>query len=254
MPVRVEVCVEDAAGALAAEHAGADRVELCSALIVGGLTPSLGCVVSTAQRAHRIGVQVLIRPREGDFVFSTAEVDAMVTDIIAIRKETSSAAVPVGFVIGALTDRFTVDKAITAELLAACEGAPTTFHRAFDLVTDLPRALETLATLGIDRVLTSGGARRAGDGAATLAALIARAAGRICVMPGGSIRADNAARIVAATGATEIHFRAPRARPNHLSPRRPRVPMAAASAPSEESRPETSGELVREIIGLVRGG
>lgn len=251
MSVRVEVCVETPDGTIASEQAGADRVELCQALIVGGLTPSLGCVTTTVSRATTIGVHVLIRPREGDFVFSPLEVDTMLADIAAIKRETASARVDVGFVIGALTPAATVDRAVTAALVAAADGAPVSFHRAFDLTEDLDAALDTLIELGIGRVLTGGGMPRAIDGTRELAHLVERAGDAIDVMPGGSVRGHNAAKIITATGARDIHFRAATERPNLRSPHRPQVRMASGKAPDEAVREETSSAVVREMVALV---
>lgn len=251
MPVRVEVCVETPAGTLTSERAGADRVELCQALILGGLTPSLGCVATAAAQAASIGIHVLIRPREGDFVFTPLEVDVMLADITAIKRETAGAGVEVGFVIGALTPSSTVDRTVTAALIAAADGAPVSFHRAFDLTADLGRSLDALIDLGVGRVLTSGGAPRAAEATGTLAALVRQADGRIDVMPGGSIRAHNVGRILGETGARDVHFRATAPQPNVRSPRRAHVRMSAGSAPDETYRDETSIEAVRQMVALV---
>lgn len=251
MPVRVEVCVETTDGTIASEQAGADRVELCQALIVGGLTPSMGCVTTTIHRATTIGVHVLIRPRDGDFVYSPLEVDTMLADIAAIKRETAGAGVQVGFVLGALTATATIDRTVIAALVAAADGAPVSFHRAFDLTADLDASLDALVELGIGRVLTGGGAARAADGAATLSRLVERAGGAIDVMPGGSIRPHNAAQILAQTGARDVHFRAATTRPNLRSPYGPDVRMASSKAPDEAVRDETSAAAVREMVALV---
>lgn len=250
--VRVEVCVESPAAAAIAEESGADRVELCSALIVGGLTPSIGTVAGTLAGLGHIGVQVLIRAREGDFVYGPDEVRTMVRDIAAIRGEAVGSAVDVGFVIGALTPSGEVDRAVTAELVAACGGASTTFHRAFDLTADLDRSLDALTELGVDRVLTGGGAQRAADGLPALARLVERGGDTIHVMAGGSIRPGNVARIVSATHVSEIHFRAPIARVNHTAPRGELVRMTSAAAPSEQVREETSADTVRAMLAALR--
>lgn len=251
MSVRVEVCVESPDGTIASERAGADRVELCQALIVGGLTPSLGCVTTTVSTVETIGVHVLIRPREGDFVFTPPEVDTMLADIAAIKRETAGAGVEVGFVLGALTPASTIDRTVVAALVAAADGAPVSFHRAFDLTEDLDAALDALVELGVGRVLTGGGMPRAAEGTATLARLVERAGDAIDVMPGGSIRAHNAARILAETGARDVHFRAAATRPNLRSPYRPDIRMASGKAPDEAVREETSSAVVREMVALL---
>ena len=152
----LEVCLDDLAGALTAERSGAHRIELCAALDDGGITPSVGTVTTVLASLTSMTVMVLIRQRGGDFVYSPAEVDAMVADITAIRSLPRADGVIVGFVIGALTADGTIDEAATTALLAACEEHPVTFHKAFDLTVDQPKALETLIELGVARVLTSG--------------------------------------------------------------------------------------------------
>lgn len=246
--VLVEVCVDDAAGAAIADRAGADRIELCSALIVGGLTPSIGTVQATLEAVQRVGVQVLIRPRPGDFVFDAIEMRTMVADIEAVVGLVRSFPVPVGFVIGALTADCEVDRAATSELVAACRGLPVTFHRAFDLTPNLDRSLDVLVDLGVQRVLTGGGMPRAVDGREELARLVHRGGNTISVMPGGSVRPANVRRIVEATGAHEVHLRAARSEPNHLSPRYPGLRMASAHAVDEERRDVTSADIVTAVL------
>jgi copper homeostasis protein len=205
---RVEICVEDAAGARVAEQAGAHRVELCAGLSDGGVTPGIAAVAATLGAVSRIGVQVLIRPRPGDFVYSALERDVMLAGIREIRGLARGCGVTVGFAVGALTAGGDIDRPVLLDLLAACGPAPVTFHRAFDLTTDLDTALDTLIDLGVQRVLTSGGAERAVDGTGVLARLVRRAGGRITVMAAGTVRPGNVAQIVAATGVPEVHLRA----------------------------------------------
>ena len=204
----VEICLDDVEGVGRVEAAGADRVELCSDLASGGLTPSIGTVVRALAMVHRIGVQVLVRPRPGDFVYSEEEVEVMLADIAAIRTLRARSGVRTGFVIGALTEDGTIDVEVLARLVEASGGGPTTAHRAFDTLADPLGALEMLVDLGIDRVLTSGGATTAVEGAPALHRLVEAAAGRITVLAAGSIRPGNVAQVVHATGATEVHLRA----------------------------------------------
>jgi copper homeostasis protein len=201
----VEICLDDVAGARAAEAAGADRIEVCTDLADGGVTPSLGLIRSVLGAVTRVGVQVLIRPRPGDFVYDADEVDVMVADVEAITA--LPARVPVGFVLNALTADGRVDEPVIARLVAAAGGAPTTFSRAFDETADPTAALDQLVGLGLDRVLTGGGPGRAD--VAALADLVARAAGRIGVLAAGGIRSATVAGLVAATGVREVHLRAP---------------------------------------------
>lgn len=205
----LEVCLDDIGGAIAAESAGAERIELCAALDTGGITPSVGTVSSVLASLTSMTVMVLIRQRDGDFVYSSAEVDAMVADIHAMRDLPRAEGVTLGFVIGALTSAGTVDEAATAALVKACDVHPVTFHKAFDLTTDRSTALETLVALGIARVLTSGGAANVVEGAAALESLVLQAGERITILAGGGVREHNALELLARTGVTELHFRAP---------------------------------------------
>lgn len=210
----VEICLDDLDGVAAAERGGADRIELCAALSEGGITPSLGTVACALRQVTRMGVNVLIRQRGGDFVFSAEEVAAMVDDIRAIRKLPNPSGVPLGFVIGALRPDSTVDIAATSRMREACGDAPVTFHKAFDQTPDLPAALDDLIGLRIDRVLTSGGVSTAADGSEKLAELVVRARDRVTILAGGGVRAANVAELVRRTGVTEVHLRASEARPS----------------------------------------
>jgi copper homeostasis protein len=209
-PPQVEICVDDLAGALAAEAEGADRIELCSALSEGGLTPSFGLVQAVLGRVRRIGVRIMIRPRGGNYVFSSEEVEVMLADIAAFRSMPKSSGATIGFVCGALTSAGVVDARAITRLKTACGGAPMTFHKAFDAARDLPAALDTLLGLGIRSVLTSGGKPTAEAGAEELAALVTQAAGRVAIIAGGSVRAGNVRALLERTGVPDVHLRAMR--------------------------------------------
>lgn len=226
----LEVCLDDIDGAIAAERRGADRIELCAGLVEGGTTPSIGTVRTVLQHVRRIGVQVLVRQRGGEFVYSDAEVDAMCADIEAIGALPVPPGVRLGFVIGALRPDGTIDRDATARMLAACGNAPVTFHKAFDATPDLDAALDVLIELGLRRVLTSGGAATAVDGAASLARLVARADGRIGILAAGGIRPHNAAEVVARTGVAEVHLRA--AAPVERTDRADAAPARLATSPA----------------------
>jgi copper homeostasis protein len=241
----LEVCLDDIDGAIAAERAGAARIELCAALDDGGITPSLGTVAAVLASVTSLTVMVLIRQRGGDFVYSPAEVDAMVADIHAIRRLDRPDGVGLGFVIGALTPSGVVDEEVTARLVAACGDHPVTFHKAFDLSFDLGSELETLVSLGVARVLTSGGATTALEGAEALARLVAQSKGRIEILAGGGVRAHNAREIMTRTGVTELHFRA-----SHDVPSRGHQGGASALYDSG-TRTVTSEDLVRGMLAAV---
>jgi len=224
----VEICVDDVEGARAAEREGADRIELCAGLSESGITPSIGMVTATLAAVSRVGVQVLIRPRGGDFGYTRDEVQVMCADIRAICA--LPARVPVGFVLNALTSDGKIDRLTMAALLVACHGAPTTFSRAFDAAADPLTAADDLADLGVDRILTGGGLGTAAEGRAALARLVQRSP--ITVLAAGHIRSTNAAPLVAATSVPEIHLRAPG---------------------SGDARARTSATEVRAVVAAVRG-
>lgn len=195
----LEVAANSVASALAAEAGGAGRVELCSALEVGGLTPSHAAIAMACERL-RIPVHVLIRPRAGDFVFDDLECEVMRRDV-----ETCAALGCAGVVIGVLDADGNVDAARCRPLVHAAQGMAVTFHRAFDFARDPHAALDAVIALGCSRLLTSGQANDALAGAPLIRALIEHAHGRISVMPGGGIEARNIAAVAAATGAHEFH-------------------------------------------------
>lgn len=241
----LEVCLDDIDGAIVSEKAGVDRIELCAALGEGGITPSIGTVSTVLTALNSMVVMVLIRPRDGDFVYSPAEVDAMIADIQAMRDLPRAAGVSLGFVVGALTPDGTIDEAVTARLVEACAEHPVTFHKAFDLTLDQGTALEALVSLGIGRVLTSGGAANSLDGAAALRALVAQAGDRIQILAGGGVRAHNALEILELTGVSELHFRAP----IQLASRG--FQGGASALYDSGTRSVTSEDAVREMRAVV---
>ncbi|MFI6262396.1 copper homeostasis protein CutC [Micromonospora sp. NPDC051006] len=242
-----EICIDSVEGAIAAEAAGADRVELCSALFEGGLTPSLGTIEVALRSVDRIRVHVIIRPRAGDFIFSEFEVEAMVRDVRA-----AVAAGAHGVVIGALTAEGDVDVATARRLIEAAGDASITFHRAFDMVRDPFQALEQLIDLGVSRVLTSGQEVSVLEGAPLIAELVRRAGERIIVMPGGGITPRNIARIVEATGAREYHFAALVTSDSPAVHRNPAPLMGGSLNRSEYERSGTSGELIGKVLAAAR--
>jgi copper homeostasis protein len=197
--ILIEVCVGSVADVLAAEAAGAHRVELCGALELGGLTPSMG-LVETVLSATRLPVIAMLRPRAGGFAYDRDEFAAMLAD--ATRFLDLGAA---GIVFGVLDRAGRVDAARCRELVALATGAQTVFHKALDFVPDQHAALETLCELGCTRVLTSGGQPTALAGVAALRDLIAAASDRITIMPGGGLNAANVGEVIAVTGCREIH-------------------------------------------------
>ena len=197
----VEAAVENLQSALAAERAGADRIELCANLDDGGTTPSAELISTVAART-RIPVFALIRPRGGGFVYSDDEIDVMTRDI-----EQAGSVGIAGIVIGALTSDDRVDLKRMRTLVKAAAGLPVTFHRAFDSTVNLPSALEHVVDAGASRLLTSGGGATALEGAEVIAALVDQAGKRISIVAGGSIREHNARDVIARTRVREVHAR-----------------------------------------------
>jgi copper homeostasis protein len=240
-----EVCVDSVDAAVAAERGGADRVELCSDLLEGGLTPSHGTL--EAARA-RLGIRIMamVRPRGGDFCYSEAEHDVMRRDVEAAKALGAD-----GIVFGVLLPDGTVDRTRTAELIALARPLPVTFHRAFDMTRDPFDALDTLTDLGVDRVLTSGQEPTVLEGLDLIAALVERAAGRIIVMPGGGITERTAPRIVQALGVGEMHFAALEPEAGRMQYRNPRVFMGGTLRPPEYTLDVTRPEGVAAIIAAA---
>lgn len=179
----LEVCIDSVDGLAAAVQGGAGRIELCSALEVGGLTPSL--VLMRAAAGCGVPVFAMIRPRAGDFCFSPAEVAVMRADIAAAR-----AAGLAGVVLGASLAHGRLDEGTLWSLISEAGGMGLTLHRAFDLTPDKAAALETALALGFHRILTSGGAATAAEGVPMLATLMQQAGARITIMPGAGISAQ----------------------------------------------------------------
>jgi copper homeostasis protein len=197
--ITLEVCVETVADALAAEQGGADRLELCSALELGGLTPSLG-MFREVSRAVKIPIVVMIRPRAGNFIYSPTELEVMAEDIREFQPLG-----PRGFVFGPLTPEGHIHLSAADSLRRTCESFETVFHRAFDSVSRWEESVEELIQMKFTRLLTSGPADRAWDGVRWIASANRVAAGRLEVMPGGGVGADHAGQLLEYTGCRQLH-------------------------------------------------
>ena len=237
-----EICVNSIAGVRAAKAAGAGRVELCADLLEGGITPSRG-MIRQARTIAGIGLNVMIRPRGGDFLFDDDEFAAMRSDI-----ETAKAEGADGVVIGLLSATGEIDIARTRELIALARPLSVTFHRAFDMTPDPFRALGVLIELGVDRVLTSGQEASVLEGLPLIVELTERAGERIVIMPGGGITGRNIDRILAAARPREIHFAALEPSASGMRFRRPHVFMGGELRPPEYDRLDTSAASVRAVI------
>jgi copper homeostasis protein len=208
--VILEIAANSVASALAAQEGGADRIELFTALELGGLTPSHAQIALARERLH-IPLYVLIRPRACDFLYSDLECETMQRDI-----ETCAALGCDGVVLGVLDADGRVDTTRCRALIAAAGNLGVTFHRAFDLTRDPSAALNDLIELGCERVLTSGARASALEGAELIRQLIELAAGRIVVMPGAGVDAGNIGRLREVTGASEFHASAKRQLPSGM--------------------------------------
>jgi len=196
----LESACASVADAAAAARGGADRLELCSALELEGLTPSSG-LLAAVRRHIRLPIMAMVRPRPGDAVYTSTEWGVMEADAEALLEAHSD-----GIVFGALDAKGRVDEHRCRGMVMLAAGAPVVFHRAFDQAADPFAALEALVASGVTRVLTSGGAPTALEGAERLRRLVTQAAGRIAVMPGGGIRESNVEEIVRRTGCTAVHL------------------------------------------------
>lgn len=196
--IRLEVCVDNPAGLAAAIAGGADRIELCSALSVGGLTPTAGFMSLAAEAP--VPVYAMIRPRSGDFVYSEDELAVMERDINQARYAGLA-----GVVFGANRAGGELDRDVLMRLSQRAEGLGKTLHRAFDLVPDFAAAIEVAIDLGFERILTSGGAKTALEGIETLERIFEMAAGRITIMPGSGVAADTISELMIQLRLSEVH-------------------------------------------------
>ena len=195
----LEISVQTLEGAMAAERGGADRIELCENLSIGGVTPSTELLRATRARLH-IPIFSMVRPRGGDFMYSAAEFAEMQRTIVAAKECGAD-----GVVLGILTKDQKVDLEQTRGLVEIAKPLPVTFHRGFDEAADLRQALEDVIQSGVKRILTSGGAKTALEGAAVLAELIEAAGERIVVVPGAGISSANITEVARRTRAREFH-------------------------------------------------
>jgi copper homeostasis protein len=235
----IEVCVDSVASALAAERGGAQRIELCSDLLEGGITPSLG-LLEAVRSSVSIVLHSMIRPRGGDFCYSEDEFEVMRRDIQFAKRAGAD-----GVVLGILDFSGRVDIDRTRELVQWAKPMSVTFHRAFDVSADLHRALEDVCETGAVRLLTSGGEQDSLRGTDSIARLVNMSRGRIKIMAGGGITSNNVAQIIKCTGVNEIHVGL--ASPVQSSlPQQPRLSLGKAHG-REYQRTEVLEESVRGL-------
>lgn len=243
-PLALEICVQDLQGIDAAVAGGADRIELCAALSVGGLTPPESLVRAAA--AAPLPVHLLCRPREGDFAYTPAE-QALIADDIRTAADTGLAGIVIGASVGDALDTGALAALVAhARALGNKRGTPLslTLHRAFDLCADLPAAMEAAIALGFDRILTSGGTPKAVDGVAMLARLHRQAAGRIVILAGSGVSPATLPAILHA-GVREVH--ASCRRPDPM----PADPAALRFGFVSPDHAATDGALVRLLADAL---
>lgn len=208
--INVEVCIDNIESLFLAQTAGAGRIELCSSLALGGLTPCVGLITQVVKHAT-IPVYAMIRPRDGDFLYSSHEVEMMLADIHSAR----SLGVQ-GVVLGLLNKQSEIDSDALKSLMQASKGLGVTFHRAIDCCDDPEAALETIMSAGCDRVLTSGLSSSAELGIERIKNMVDQSRGQLSVMPGAGVNALNVAGIVKATGVHEVHLSGKVSRVSHM--------------------------------------
>ena len=242
----LEICVDSPDGAILAAAAGADRVELCSALPVGGVTPSAGAL-AVARASIEIPIMVLVRPRAGDFVHGPSELAAMAADIDIAKASGAN-----GVVLGVLTPEGDVDEDACALLIERARPLQVTFHRAFDHTRDAREALAACLRLGVERVLTSGQAATASEAIDLLTELVTAAGDDLIVMPGGGVREFNVAELVAATGCREVHASAGVTLDGPTTFRNDACSVSGAAPPAEHERSTTDPAAVRALKAALQ--
>ena len=246
MEYKLEICVDSIESALNAQLAGADRVELCDNLIEGGTTPSYG-LIQSARSNLNIMLNVIIRPRGGDFLYSDIEYDIMRRDI-----DLCGEAGVDGVVIGILTSDGQIDVERTAKLVEYATPMSVTFHRAFDMCADPVKSLEDIIHTGSSRLLTSGQMNKATDGMDLIRNLIAKASGRLIIMPGGGLNENNISSLAKTTGASEFHLTGRKTIPGGMEFRKADITMSGLAGYDEYSRKVADPDMIKRIVELLK--
>jgi copper homeostasis protein len=246
LALAVEICVDSVESATIAEAAGASRIELCSALAEGGITPSAG-LVEAVRSNITIDLNVIIRPRGGDFLYSDTEFSVMRRDI-----ERAGEAGADGIVTGLLNRDGSVDIDRTALLVEYASPMKVTFHRAFDMCRDAGRALEDIIAIRASRILTSGQAKTAIEGAHAIKGLVVSAGERISIMPGGGINEYNIALLATTTGASEYHLTGRRQTDSMMTFRRKGIYMGDSRLQAEYTLRVADRDRIRSIIMILK--
>ncbi len=246
MKARIEICANSATSAIEAQKGGAYRVELCAGIPEGGTTPSYGEIRQAREALNETKLHVIIRPRGGDFLYTPIEQEIMLHDIEMARELGAD-----GIVIGCLTAEGDIDIPLTKRLIEAAGEMNITFHRAFDMCREPQAALEQIIELGIDRILTSGQQATAEAGIPLLRKLVEQADGRIIIMPGCGINANNIFRIAKETGAIEFHFSGRSPKESAMRYRNPLVSMGGTVKIEEYRIDVTDPEKVKAAVKAI---
>jgi len=242
MNFKIEICVDNIESAIIAQEAGADRVELCTNLSEGGTTPGYG-TISAVRENISIGLNVIIRPRGGDFLYSDSEFEIMKRDIYQCGECGAD-----GIVTGILRPDGSIDAERTAKLAELARPMSVTFHRAFDMCNDPDKGLEDIISAGADRLLTSGQKNKAADGTELIKKLIAQSDKRIKIMPGSGINISNIVQIARLTGAAEFHLTGRKTIDSEMIFRNSEILMGGSLDLSEYSRKIADYDMIRSII------
>lgn len=243
----IEVCANSTESGVQAQAGGAKRIELCAGIPEGGTTPSYGEIM-TARKELQIAVNVIIRPRGGDFLYNEYEIEAMIADIRMCKELGVD-----GVVFGVLTKDGDIDMEVCRRLKNEASFLSTTFHRAFDVCRNPEKALDGLIELGFDRLLTSGQAPTAPEGAKLIKQLNEQSAGRIIIMPGCGVNENNVAELRSFTGCREFHMSARHSVESEMIYRNPAVSMGGTVHISEYQRDVTDSRRVRKSLNALEG-
>lgn len=242
--VILEVASFTPASALNAFAAGADRIELCTGYSEGGLTPSPGTVQYVREKVS-IPIFVMIRPRIGDFLYTSSEKEIILRDIELFKRMGVD-----GIVTGALNTVGGIDKDFVKQVVQSAASLPVTFHRAFDLCIDLQQSIEDLIECGVTRVLTSGGKSSVPEGLDAIRTLIKNAGERIIILPGGGVNSSNAKKIITLTNLNEIHCSGKELIKSPMA-YKPAISLCSYGGVSDQTWYESSSSMIREIIAQL---
>ena len=242
----LEVCVDSLESALAAQKGGANRIELCTNLYEGGTTPS-AAMIELARKYLDLEINIMIRPRGGDFLYSKLEFEIMKREIEIAKKMKVD-----GVVFGILKDDGNIDVRRTKELVKLAKPMSVTFHRAFDMTRNPYLAMEDVIKTGADRLLTSGMMNEAPTGAWLIKALIEKVKDRIIIMPGAGINKDNIKDMISITGAKEYHLAGASVTRSAMKYRNPKVFMGGLPEIPEYERLVTDVERIKSVVSSLR--